>query len=30
MRSHRNNKAPGLNDILKADAWARQEAYGLS
>ena len=30
MRSHRNNKSPGLNDILKADAWARQEAYGLS
>ena len=30
MRSHRNNKAPGLNDILKADTWARQEAYGLS
>ena len=29
MRSHRNNKAPGLNDILKADTWARQEAYGL-
>ncbi|MDD4981278.1 MAG: 1-deoxy-D-xylulose-5-phosphate reductoisomerase [Candidatus Omnitrophota bacterium] len=30
MRNHRNNKAPGLNDILKADVWARQEAYGLA
>ncbi len=27
LDKHRNKTEPGLNDILKADSWARQEAY---
>ena len=29
MDSHRNKKAPNIDDIFRADAWARQEAHGF-